>query len=184
MLEIYKQQETCRLSEDDLQLIHEYYEQITNKDTRIPIGNFLAMAVVKASQVAGPKIIQDPKLLEENQRLTNELLRVQNESNANGEAGTGLQFQVDSLTSQLEQRDEQLRVFLDVMHDNSIVLNFDEKQGGFIKAALEIYKRDKVCETYEEMFWSIIANFQKAGYLKFDAADIEYLKNLNKPENE
>ncbi len=182
----YKEQETVRLSPDDIELIYDNYEFLTGQEARVPIGKLLGLAVIKACQSAKPKLIQDPAIVEENVNLKIKLQEAQLAANSNGEIGTGLQLAIDSLNAQLAAQDEELMQLREVdLIPGNMVLNFDEKQIGFFKACLEIYKKHKAAQTYEEMIWNIILNFQKAGYLKFTQEDLNYLKSLNqKPENE
>lgn len=178
---IYKEQETCRISPDDLQLIHENYEEITGDIKRIPIGRFIPMAVVKAVQISKAKEIPDARVVAENETLKNQLAELQKIANSNGEASTGLQFQNESLQKQLNDKTEELEGFKNVINENTIALNYDPKILSFLKGCLMIYQRDKLATNFEEMFWSIIQNFRKQGYLNFDANDIEYIKQQQKP---
>ena len=180
-IKIYALQETCRFSEDDLQLVHDYYEDVIGDTKKIPIGKLIPKLFVIASQVAGQKIVPDLKVVAERDELKQKLEELQNIANSNAQASTGLQLEVDRLTNLNQQLEDNNRVLREST-EGCTILQFDEKQTNFLQNALEIYKRDKQAASIEEMLWKIIVAFQGMGYLRFDEKDIEYLKSLKKPE--
>lgn len=180
-LKLYALQETCRFSADDLDLIHDLYEQVIGDIKKIPVGRLIPMLFVKASQVSGQKIVPDLKVIAQRDELLMKLEELQNVANGNAEASTGLQLKVDNLNSQIEALQEQNRILRESA-EGCMILQFDEKQTNFLKNSLEIYKRDKQAASIEQMLWKIIVAFQGMGYLQFDAKDVEYLKSLKKAE--
>lgn len=180
-LKIYAVQETCRFSEDDLQLVHDYYEDVIGDTKKIPVGKLIPKLFVIASQVAGQKVVPDLKVVEENNNLKIKLEELQNVANSNAQTSTGLQLEVDRLKKVIEQLEDNNRVLRE-SSEGCLLMQFDEKQTNFLQNALEIYKRDKQAGTIEEMLFKIITAFQGMGYLRFDEKDIEYLKSLKKSE--
>lgn len=176
-LNIYKTQETLRLSDSDLEFLHENYEEIANTDARIPIGRFLMFAVQKACQVVAPKTSK-PEDLAMIEQLKEKLIQAQRELNIAGQTATQLSLENDRLKQDLADKVQLIEDFKKDAPAGSILLNLSKDQYTFVWSALQLYKRDRNVQSFEEMFMSIIEAFQGMGYLQFTTEDIEYLKKI------
>jgi hypothetical protein len=180
-IKIYSQQETCRFSSDDLDYIHEIYEDVIGDTKKIPIGKLIPMLFIKASQVSGQKVVPDLQVVQERDQLKLKLEEWQNAANSNARTSTELQLRIEKLEAENQALADNNRVIREAT-EGAIICNFDEKQKGFINSALAIYQKEKQANTFEEMIWKIITAFQQMGYLRFTDEDIKYLQSLKTAE--
>jgi len=128
VLKIYKQQETARFSEDDLQFIHDSYEKITGTGQRIPLAGFVVQAVLKANQQTTPKTIEisKPEDLQQIQKV-NKLL------SESKEIVSILEQRIAELENQPAPEPVQVTTERP-LSENEILLNIPEKTAFLIKA--------------------------------------------------
>ena len=173
-LKLYALQETCRFSADDLDLIHDLYEQVIGDIKKIPVGRLIPMLFVKASQVSGQKVVPDLKVIAQRDELLTKLEELQNVANDNARSSTGLQLEIDRLTKLNEQLEDNNRVLRESA-EGCIIIQFEDKAKNYFSNLLEILKWKKKAHTYEEMFVFIFQTLNNSGWFKLESEDIEYL---------
>ncbi len=157
---MYNYQNTVRLSEDELNYIDENYEDVAGTADKIAISKFFMKAVTSAVTTIKPKtkevekevFIDNPELVQQ----INELKTVN-----------------ESLSAQCENYQKQ------IPGPQSIVLNFSPEMKKYVWGILEISKKQKFANSYEELFEKIFEILHKRGELVLDKEDLKYLETLN-----
>lgn len=168
-LKIYKAQETARLSEADLDHLHECYESVSGTDKRIPLGTFLMKAVDRAMTQTTPA----PAKVEESPEFIQAIANFEAEKQARED----LETQLSEALKQLTERTRQLHE-TGILKTNQILMDFTDKPEWltFIEDILIISKHQAYADDYETLITRIISEFKDLGYFKMTEEDKEIIK--------
>lgn len=168
-LKIYKNQETVRFSEGDLNYLHESYEAISGTDQRIPLGTFVMKTLERANQVSKPA----PLNVTDTTEYKLALERIQNEIELREKS----EKTVLELNDLLAERTRQLNEAGIVANDH-ILLDFSANKDykTYIEDVLIIAKSKQWASDMITMITRIIAEFQKLGFFKLTEDDKEIIK--------
>ena len=155
---IYNYQNTVRLSDDELSYIDENYEEITGTPDKIAISKFFMKAVTGAVTSIKPKTkeivkeVDNPELLAKIEELQ--------------EVNEALQQQCESYKNKIPPK-------------SAIILNFDNPEmRKYMWGVLQISKKMKYANSYEELFTKIFEVLHARGEMTLSKKDIEYLNTL------
>lgn len=168
-LKIYKNQETARLSEGDLNYLHECYESISGTDQRIPLGTFLMKSVERAMQQTKPAPI--------NVADTKEYQLVVSRMEDEIKARELSEKTVLELNDKLSERTRQLNE-AGLVSNNHILIDFSAKPDfkEFVEDILIVAKHHEYAPDMAGLITRIISEFQQAGYFKITPEDVEIIK--------
>lgn len=176
-LKIYKNQETVRFSDADLNYLHECYEAMSGTDQRIPIGNFFIKVLELANQRTKPAPINVTETTEYQLLMK----RVQDEKEGREVA----ENKVNELTGLLAERTRQLNESGIVAKDH-ILLDFSKNPDykTYIEDILIIAKSKEYAPDMAVLITRIISEFQKAGYFNLTEDDKETIRKQREQWNQ
>lgn len=164
---IYKTQNTARFSPSELEFIDENYYEIANTEDKIPFSKFCMKAFVAAVSSNKPKTIEVSK--------QSDLDKIANLNN-----------KIEELTASLESKiveNNALNEALETSNQNTtpkeaIVLKFAPKWRKYIWGVLQVSKKVKFANSYEELIEKIFKVVNKRGELILNEEDYQYLDTL------
>ena len=155
---IYNYQNTVRLSDDELTYIDENYEEIAGTPDKIAISKFFMKAVTAAVTSIKPKTkeiikeVDNPELLKKIEELQ--------------DVNKALQEQCESYKNKIPPK-------------SAIILNFDNPDmRKYMWGVLQISKKMKYANSYEELLTKIFEVLHARGEMTFTKEDIKYLNSL------
>lgn len=161
----YRQQNTVRFSDNELDYIDENYEFIADTTEKIPIKDFVLKAVAGAVTRIKPKEVIKEVVKEVESKETLQELEE-------------LKKQVNSLIA------EKIALKQQIPPASAIVLNFNKVWRKYIWGVLQVSKKMNFAQSYEELIQKVFTVVNKRNELVLSEKDYEYLDTLDYPFEE